>query len=186
MFITWVFCGALFSAIAFSEDRDLIRGRGEVRGFSGFSFGGNRGLMDTVAPTAGAEVAVGISRLIAVTGSYANNGLGMNSPRRHEVMGGVRVSAVNRSRVTPYGALTAGAVATSGSGATNMMGGWTGMMGTTASTTGSTAKVAISPGGGIDCKISRNVGVFLDFRAVKAIDIEWYGRTAVGVCFRWN
>lgn len=59
-------------------------------------------------------------------------------------------------------------------------------MGTTASVAGSTAKVAISPGGGIDCKINRNVGVFLDFRAVKAIDIQWYGRTAVGVFFRWN
>lgn len=68
MFIRWVFCGALVSAMAFSEDRDLNRGRGEVRGFSGFSFGASRGLMDTVAPTAGAEVALGVNRLLAVTG----------------------------------------------------------------------------------------------------------------------
>lgn len=186
MFIRWVFCGALVSAMAFSEDRDLNRGRGEVRGFSGFSFGASRGLMDTVAPTAGAEVAFGISRLLAVTGSYVNNGLGMNSAGRHEVMGGVRVSAVNRSRVTPYGALTAGAVATSGREGTGMMGGGTAMMGTTTSVVGSTAKVAISPGGGIDWKIGRNVGFFLDFRAVKAVNTDWYSRTVAGVFLRWN
>ena len=146
MFIRWVSCGALFTALAFSQDRDLNRGRGELRGFAGVSFGPSSGLMDTVAPTAGAEVAFGLNRLLAVTGSYANNSLGMHSARRHEVMGGVRISAANRSRVTPYGALTAGAIMASVSGRTGVMGGSTGMMGTTASTGGSTAKFAVSPG----------------------------------------
>lgn len=186
MFTRWVSCGALFTALAFSQDPNLDRGRGEARGFAGVSFGPSSGLMDTVAPTAGAEVAFGLNRLLAVTGSYANNSLGMRSARRHEVMGGVRISAANRSRVTPYGALTAGAVTASVSGRTGVMGGWTDMMGATASAGGSTAKFAVSPGGGIDCHIGRNVGIFLDFRVVKAIDIEWYGRTAVGVYFRWN
>lgn len=186
MFIKWVSCGALFAALAFSQDRDLNRGRGELRGFAGVSFGSSSDLTDTVAPTAGAEVAFGLNRLLAVTGSYANNSLGMHSSRRHEVMGGVRISAANRSRVTPYGALTVGAVTASVSGRTGVMGGSTDMMGTTASTGGSTAKFAVSPGGGIDCKIGRNMGILLDFRAVKAVDIEWYGRTAAGVYFRWN
>ncbi|MBI4905169.1 MAG: hypothetical protein HY820_16155 [Acidobacteria bacterium] len=186
MFIRLVLCGALSIAPAFSQDGDLNRGRGELRGFAGLSFGSNTGLMDTVAPTAGTEVAFGLSRLLAITGSYANNNLGMYSARRHEVMGGVRISAANRSRVTPYGALAAGAVTTSVSGQTGVRGGWTGMMGTAASAGGSTAKFAVSPGGGIECKLRRNVGVFLDLRAVKAMDIEWYGRTATGVFFRWN
>jgi hypothetical protein len=177
---------ALLAAAASSQDRDLNRGRGEARAFAGLSFGRGAGLMDTVAPAAGAEVAVGISRLLAVTGSYSNNNFGMNRLRRHEVMGGIRASAVNRSRVTPYGALTAGAVVASTSTGTGMMGGVPVMMGAATSTGRSDAKFAASPGGGIDCKISRNVGVFLDFRAVKAIDIPWYGRTGAGVFFRWN
>ncbi len=170
---------ALLAAAASSQDRDLNRGRGEARAFAGLSFGRGAGLMDTVAPAASAEVAVGISRLLAVTGSYSNNNFWMNRSRRHEVMGGIRASAVNRSRVTPYGALTAGAVVASTSTGT-------GMMGAATSTGRSDAKFAVSPGGGIDCKISRNVGVFLDFRAVKAFDIPWYGRTGAGVFFRWN
>lgn len=184
MLIRWVSCGVLFSALAFSQDRDLDRGRAELRGFAGVSFGPSSGLMDAVAPTAGAEVAFGLNRLLAITGSYASNSLGMHSARRHEVMGGVRISAANRSRVTPYGALTAGAVtatATVLARRTGPLG-----MGFDASAGGSIARFGVSPGGGIDCKIGRNVGVFLDFRAVKAVDIEWYGRTAAGVYFRWN
>ncbi|MCL4797504.1 MAG: hypothetical protein KJZ84_23270 [Bryobacteraceae bacterium] len=186
MIIRWVSGGVFFSALAFSQDRDLDRGRAELRGFAGVSFGPSSGLMDTVAPTAGAEIAFGLNRLLAVTGSCANNSLGMHSARRHEVMGGVRISAANRSRVTPYGALTAGAVTASVSGRTSAMGGSTDMMGATAIAGGSIARFGVSPGGGIDCKIGRNVGVFLDFRAVKAVDIEWYGRTAAGVYLRWN
>jgi hypothetical protein len=144
------------------------------------------GVRRRVDTTVGTEVAFGINRALAVTGSYANNSLGMYSARRHEVMGGVRISAANRSRVTPYGALTVGAVAARFAGQSGMMGGSLGMMGLATSTGQSTAKFAVSPGGGIDCKIGRNVGVFLDFRAVKAIDIAWYGRTSAGVFFRWN
>lgn len=179
-------CAALFAAAASPQDRDLNRGRAELRGFVGLSVGASRELMDTVAPTAGAEVALGVNRLLAVTGGYANNSLGMFSARRHEAMGGVRISAANRSRVTPYGALTAGAVTSLASGQAGMMGGLTGMMGTTARDGGSTAKFAISPGGGIDWKIGRNVGAFLDFRAVKAVDTDWYSRTVAGVFLRWN
>lgn len=186
MFIKSLFCGALFIALAVSQERGLNQGRGELRGFGGVSFGSNTGSMDTVAPTVGTEVAFGINRVLAVTGSYANNSLGMYSARRHEVMGGVRISAANRSRVTPYGALTAGAVTASATGQSGMMGGSAGMMGSATNTGRTTARFAVSPGGGIDCKIGRNVGVFLDFRAVKAIDIGWYGRTAAGVFFRWN
>ena len=186
MFIRWAFCGSLFAALAFSQDWNLDRGRGELRGFAGVSFGPSSGVMDTVSPTAGVEVAFGINRLLAVTGSYAHNSLGMQSARRHEVMGGVRISAANRSRVTPYGAVTAGAVTDSVSGRTGGMGGSTDMMGATASAGGSIARFGVSPGGGIDCKVGRNVGVFLDFRAVKAVDIAWYGRTAAGVYFRWH
>lgn len=109
---------ALFAATGSSQDRDLNRGRREARAFVGLSFGRGAGLMDTVAPTAGAEVALGVNRLLAITGGYANNSLGMFSARRHEAMGGVRISAANRSRVTPYGALTAGAVTSSASGQT--------------------------------------------------------------------
>jgi hypothetical protein len=186
MFIKSLFCGALFISFAFSQEGHLNRGRGELRGFAGVSFGSNSGSMDTVDTTVGTEVAFGINRALAVTGSYANNSLGMYSARRHEVMGGVRISAANRSRVTPYGALTVGAVAARFAGQSGMMGGSLGMMGLATSTGQSTAKFAVSPGGGIDCKIGRNVGVFLDFRAVKAIDIAWYGRTSAGVFFRWN
>lgn len=175
---------ALFSATASPQEGDLDRGRGEARPFVGFSFGPDGGFMDTVTPAAGVEVALGISRLLALTGSYSNNSFAMNRLRRHEVMGGIRVSAANRSRVTPYGALTTGAVVASTG--TGMMGGVAGMMGAATSTGRSDAKFAVSPGGGIDCKISRDVGVFFEFRAVKAIDIPWYGRTAAGVFFRWN
>lgn len=66
------------------------------------------------------------------------------------------------------------------------MGGLTGMMGTTARDGGSTAKFAISPGGGIDWRIGRNLGFFLDFRAVKAVNTDWYSRTVAGVFLRWN
>ena len=186
MFIKSLFRGALFVALAFSQERDLIRGLGELRGFAGVSFSPNSGSMDTVAPTVGTEVAFGINRVLAVTGSYANNSLGMDSGRRHELMGGVRISAANRSRVTPYGTLTVGIVTAKAAGESVMMGGSVGMMGLAEGTGRSTARFAVSPGGGIDCKIGRNVGVFLDFRAVKAIDIGWYGRTATGVFFRWN
>jgi hypothetical protein len=186
MFIKSLFRGALFIALAFSQERDLNRGRGELRAFAGVSFGSNSGSMDSVAPTVGTEVAFGITRVLAVTGSYANNSLGMYSARRHEVMGGVRISAANRSRVTPYGALTAGAVTASAAGQSGMMGGSAGMIGP-ATNTGRTPPQSLGrfPGRRHRRKIGRNVGVLLDFRAVKAIDLGWYGRTAV-VFFRWN
>jgi len=188
MSIKSLFCGALFIAHALSQEGTLNRGRGELRGFAGVNFGSNSGSgsMDTVAPTVGTEVAFGINSVLAVTGSYANNSLGMYSARRHEVLGGVRISGANRSRARPYGALTVGAVTASAAGRSGMMDGSAGMMGPAIGTGRSTAKFAVSPGGGVECKIGRNVGVFLDFRAVKAIDIGWYGRTAAGVFFRWN
>lgn len=110
----------------------------------------------------------------------------MFSARRHVAMGGVRIPAANRFRVTPYRALTVGAVTSSASGQTAIRGGLTGTRGTTASDGGSPAKFAISPGGGIDWKIGRNVGFFLNFRAVKAVDTDWYTRTVAGVFLRWN
>ena len=70
MFIKSLFRGALFIALAFSQERDLNRGRGELRGFAGVRFGSNSGSMDSVAPTEGTEVAFGITRVLAVTGSY--------------------------------------------------------------------------------------------------------------------
>lgn len=92
------------------------------------SFGSNSASMDTTAPTSGNG-----GRVWDQQGTRRHEelciSLGMYSARHHEVMGGVRISAANRSRVTPYGALTVGAVNVSAEGQSATTGGSAAMMG---------------------------------------------------------
>ena len=102
--------------------------------------------------------------------------------KMHEFMGGVRFSIPNRSRITPYGAVSAGGVALvdkfnfSGPGF-NSGGSY------------STSRFAIALGGGANYRISQRTGINVDVRGTAANpspeSTGWIVRTTAGYYFRF-
>jgi hypothetical protein len=69
---SWSAAGAFaLCATAFAQSSDLDRGKREVRVFAGMST--SRAVSVEPTLSAGAEVAVGLNRIIALTGNYATS-----------------------------------------------------------------------------------------------------------------
>jgi len=107
---------------AFSQDDDLAHGVVELRGLGGSLTG------DVIQPSfaGGVEAALGLNRVIALTGRYSFGDLGSsdstfgafsyhNEGSIHELLAGFRFSALNRTRITPYGSVGVGSVTTTNS-----------------------------------------------------------------------
>jgi len=192
-----VVCAALLVSSAFSQSPDLSHGKIEIRGFGGGVNAGN--LLETQpAFSAGVEGAVGINRIVAVTGHYAFDHLGTTdssvcfssgcsqshrSQKMHEFMGGFRFSIPNRSRITPYAAISAGGVALVSKFSLSSPG---------FSSAGniSETKFAVATGGGANYRISQRSGINVDVRGV-AVSFGfssipgWIVRTTGGFYFRF-
>lgn len=141
-----------------------------------------------VQPSAGFGVAVGISRYLAVAGSYGYNRLASinetvcmpdicfqvsGGAAIHEWVGGLRVNASNPSRAMPYLSALAGIAQIRASGRA---------MDITISV--SEFKPAFGIGAGVDLRIGGPVILTLDFRAISPSEMRWYGRAGVGIGIR--
>jgi hypothetical protein len=190
---SWSAAGAFaLCATAFAQSSDLDRGKREVRVFAGMST--SRAVSVEPTLSAGAEVAVGLNRIIALTGNYAtsfhhigdqycafDDCFNFEEHRRlHEFMGGVRFSVPNPSRITPYGVATAGAlVLTDHTSASGPAFG-------SISNTGSSTHFGVAMGGGVNFRITARFGIAFDARAINPVpSTAWYMRTTVGVYFRF-
>ena len=191
----WIVLCALGTCVSgFAQHVDLERGKTEVRLFAGSTAG--QATLNTPAIAGGGEVAYGLSRFFAWTGHYAYDSLGsladsscfgstcIQSSARlsaHEFMSGVRFSAPNRSRVTPYASMSIGAIRF-GAEASVSGGGFSNSMSETMT------KFAIAPGGGLNFRISRRFGANVDVRWVRPLpneDTPWYIRPSAGLYFRF-
>jgi opacity protein-like surface antigen len=195
------------SSTSEAPDRDLSAGRIELRMFGGINTGSGRELLSSkTPPSLGVEGAVGLNRYVAAIGVYTRNGLGyytqfrypLDVPCRylcgavavkagiHEFLGGFRVSAANRSLVTPYAEFGVGPVRPSASAAAagvkprNLP-----AMGLS-DTSGPTMKFAAGAGGGLKFKLTRDLGVDLDVRAVKAMGLKWFFTPTLGFYVRFH
>jgi hypothetical protein len=149
-----------------------------------------------VSPALGIEGAFGLSRFVALTAGYTHDYLldsalvTCDKPAfiqpgetfrlkncisyefQHEFMGGVRISAPNRSRITPHLEFSLGAVKqTSTSSPADFA-------------TGKT-EFGLSPGAGVDYKLSRHFGLVVDANFVKANRITGFYHVMGGVFFRF-
>jgi hypothetical protein len=176
--------------------QDLERGRFEVRAFGGTNaVGWNR------EPSWGAGGAFGLSKFVAITAGYTHDNLqslslllctspffllpgqtidptscvrnDVNSAL-HEFMGGVRVSAVNRSRFTPYAGFSLGAVKRTSHSSSAGFGEGADL-----------TEFGFAPGAGLDVKVTRHFGVCADAAYVKANRFTGFYRVTGGVFFRF-
>ena len=190
---SWPAAGAFaLCATAFGQSPDLDRGKKEVRVFAGMST--SRAVSVDPTLSAGAEAAVGLNRMIALTGNYAisfhrigdqycafNDCFDFEEHRRlNEFMGGVRFSVPNPSRITPYGVVTAGAlVLTDHTSASGTAFG-------SISNTESSVRFGVAVGGGINFRITPRFGIAFDARGIDPIPgTAWYVHTIGGVYFRF-
>lgn len=193
----FVATAVLFCSCAFSQSVDLSHGKFELRGFGGGVNAGNL-FISQPAFSAGVEGAIGLNRIVAVTGQYAFDGLGTRdssfcsssgcsrSHERetvHEFMGGFRFSAPNRSRITPYGTISAGGVAlTENFSFTSPS--------FSSTSSNSTTRFAAAVGAGAGFRTSRRTGINVDVRGV-AVSFGfnstpgWIVRTTGGFYFRF-
>jgi opacity protein-like surface antigen len=187
----------VFCSCAFSQNVDLTHGKIEIRGFGGGVNAGNI-LVSQPAFSAGVEAAIGLNRIVAVTGDYVFDHLGSadnsfcfsggcsqshQSQQMHEFMGGFRFSIPNRSRIMPYGAVSAGGAALtqkfSSSGP-----------GFSSADSHSTTTFAFALGGGASYRLSRRTGINVDARGVAVTFASdstpgWMVRTTGGFYFRF-
>ena len=101
----------------------------------------------------------------------------------HEFMGGFRFSIPNRSRITPYGAISAGGVVLSDKFSLSSPG-------FSSAGSNSQTKFAFAPGAGVNFRISQRTGINVDARGV-AVSFGfssipgWIVRTTGGFYFRF-
>jgi hypothetical protein len=181
-----VLLAGLFSTSSFAQD--LERGRFEVRASGGTNDAGrNR------EPNWGVGGAFGLSKFVAITAGYTRDSLPGFSilacplyvlvkpaaapfdcvlsdthKTMHEIMGGVRFSAVNRSRFTPYAEASLGVVKQTSNEAGLRL-----------------TEFGFAPHAGIDVKLTRHFGVGADAAYVKANRFTGFYRVAGGVFFRF-
>jgi len=193
-----LFLGLLTTVYA----QDLEKGRFEIRASGGIVNAGNTDMrlsdapLRVVSPAFGIEGAFGLSRFVALTAGYTHDYLldsalvtcdkppfiqpgetfrlknCISYEFQHEFMGGVRISAPNRSRITPHLEFSLGAVKqTSTSSPADFA-------------TGKT-EFGLAPGAGVDFKIMRHFGVGVDANFVKANRITGFYHVMGGVFFRF-
>jgi opacity protein-like surface antigen len=187
---------ALWGGVACAQD--LEKGGFEVRASGGVNAGSRP--VEGTSPSFAVEGAYGLSRFVAVTGSYTHDFLnetsslfctvpGFLSPgvipsgcnrvdlhsRIREFMGGVRLSVPNSSRITPYVRLSIGAVRQTTDSSPP------------APFAGSTDKTefGFAPGAGLDFKLTRHFGVGADATYVKADRFTGFYHVTGGVFFRF-
>ena len=179
---------------------DLERGHFEIRASGGMN-GGANGYGHTGEPSWSIEGAVGLSRFVALTAGYTHDDLRSQSllfctspflivpgqiidpancarndvdSALHQFMGGVRFSAVNSSRLTPYVRLDLGAVKrTSHSSSPGFSDGR------------DLTEFAFAPGAGLDLKLTRHFGVGAEAAYVKPNRFGGFYRVMGGVFFRF-
>lgn len=180
--------------------QDLERGGFEIRGSGGIN-GGASPYNHTGDPGWRIEGAYGLSRFIAVTAGYTHDNLqtraffvcgtpfpiqpgqsldltncnssGIDSAL-HEFMGGVRFSAANHTRLTPYVRFDLGAVRqTSHSSSSTFNPG------------PDITKFAFSPGAGVDLQLTHHLGVGAEAEYVKPNRLGGFYRVMGGVFFRF-
>jgi hypothetical protein len=190
---SWSAAGAFaLCATAFAQSSDLDRGKREVRVFAGMST--SRAVSVEPTLSAGAEVAVGLNRIVALTRNYANgfhrisdqyyefnDCLNFEEHRRlDELMGGVRFSVPNPSRITPHGVVTAGAlILTDHASASGTAFG-------SISNTESSTHFGVAAGCGVNFRISPRFGIAFYARGLYPVpSTAWYLRTTRGVYFRF-
>jgi hypothetical protein len=176
--------------------QDLGKGRFEVRASGGIINAGN-GPVRVVSPTFGIEGAFGLSRFIAITAGYTYHSLRnyalvtCDSPPfdlpgetfrdknctsyefQYEFMGGVRISAPNRSRITPHLQISLGAIKQNSP-----------LLLPSGLTPGKT-EFGFGPGAGVDYKLSRHFGVGVDANFVKANRFTGFYHVTGSVFFRF-
>ena len=193
-------CKFVISAIvccscALAQNTDLEHGQIEIRGFGGGIQAGNFHVSQP-AFAVGVEAAIGLNRIVAVTGTYSFDRLYdrpdiFQSRVVHEFMGGFRFSIPNHSRITPYGAVSGGGVALvetpdllftfpppSGGPGSNF------------ASSSSTTHFAIAIGPGVNYRINSHAGIAVDVRGVAisfGLDSTpgWFLRTTGSFYYRF-
>ncbi len=169
--------------------QDLGKGGFEVRAYGGIINAGG-GPVRITSPTAGVEGAFGLSRFVALTAAYTHDSLHDSAlvtcraflippPKdctsyefQHEFMGGVRISAPNRTPITPHLQFALGAVRqTSTSSPASFA-------------TGET-EFGFGPGAGLDYKLTRHFGIGVDANYVKANRLPGFYHVTGSVFFRF-
>ena len=193
-------CKFIISAIlccsgAFAQNTDLEHGKIEIRGFGG---GIKTGNLRVSQPSfaAGVEAAIGLNRIVAVTGTYSFDRL-YNRPEIfqsrvvHEFMGGFRFSVPNHSRITPYGAVSGGGVVLVDTPELFVSSpGPFGGPGSNFPGSSSTTHFAMAIGPGVNYRINSHAGIAVDIRGVAisfGLDSTpgWFLRTTGGFYYRF-
>jgi len=105
------------------------------------------------------------------------------SQQMHEFMGGFRFSIPNRSRITPYGAVSAGGAALTQKSSSSGPG-------FSSADSHSMTSFAFALGGGANYRLSRRTGINVDVRGVAVTFASdsvpaWMVRSTVGFYFRF-
>ena len=155
------------------------------------AFGGTNVVGNHIEANSGAGGAFGLSKFVAMTAGYTHDsrrdssiffcvlypgqtinpiGCYRNDSHYtiHEMMGGVRFSAVNRSRFTPYAGVSLGVVKQTSDDPPSRLTGF-----------------GFAPNAGVDVKLTRHFGVNTDAAYVKANRFTGFYRVTGGVVFRF-
>ena len=196
---------SLLASSAAAQKSDSPADRFEIRIMGGESAAGNL-LTATPAFSGGVEGAFRLTPAIALTGHYGYDRLGSvnNSycydgcaqywerDSLHEFGGGLRLSAPNRSRLEPYGAVSAGGarwMTNSGYSSTGYTVGTYTVAPYGSNYSSGMTKFAVTFGAGVQFRLTRRTGINFDVSGVGVMmgvhEIPgWLIRPSVGFYFR--
>jgi hypothetical protein len=195
--VNFVIKAAVFLALLATAlyGQDLEQGHFEIRALGGIVNAGN-GPVRVVSPTLRIEGAFGLSRFVALTAGYTHDFLldsalvTCDSPPfilpgetfrlkncishefQHEFMGGVRISAPNRSRITPHLQFSLEAVRQTSTSSP-------------ADFATERTEFGFGPGVGVDVKIMQHFGTSVDANFVKANRMTGFYHVMGGVYIRF-
>lgn len=191
----FVISAILCCSCAFAQNTDLEHGKIEIRGFGGGIRAGNFHVSQP-AFAAGVEAAIGLNRIVAVTGTYSFDRLYdrpdifQQSRVVHEFMGGFRFSIPNHSRITPYGAVSGGGVVLVDTPEFFDQLITASLSGPSFASSSSTTHFAMAIGPGVNYRINSHAGIAVDVRGV-AISFGlnstpgWFLRTTGSFYYRF-
>ncbi len=183
----------LAAPLAVAQTADWKLGTLQTTGILGFNVQNGTGY--GAQPTIGMGFDVGLSRNLAITTAYAWSRvdalstsewiLGHGAFRdtlletnaresRHDLLGGLRLHVPTRTRVTPYVAGLCGVVVDTANVFVN--GG--------RALHDSIAKPAGGVGAGFEFRLGRGFSFLADGKAIRALDLPWYGHVGFGIAFR--